>query len=109
MHAERKVLLYCDLHGHSRKKNAFFYGCSYKNYEQEINGVYNSELRKCINNFIELSSDASSKKILLEAVDLLDQYSSKIENKNDKDLVPSYKISNATIETRKVENLRISG
>lgn len=35
MHAERKVSLYCDLHGHSRKKNAFFYGCSYKNYEQE--------------------------------------------------------------------------
>ncbi|XP_069048451.1 cytosolic carboxypeptidase 2 isoform X3 [Lepisosteus oculatus] len=24
---ERKVLLYCDLHGHSRKHNAFIYGC----------------------------------------------------------------------------------
>jgi hypothetical protein len=35
MHGERKVVLYCDLHGHSRKKNAFFYGCSFKNYEQE--------------------------------------------------------------------------
>jgi hypothetical protein len=32
-HSERKVVLYCDFHGHSRKKNAFFYGCSYKNYE----------------------------------------------------------------------------
>jgi murein tripeptide amidase MpaA len=32
---ERKVLLYCDMHGHSRKQNAFFFGCSYKNYEQE--------------------------------------------------------------------------
>ena len=30
---ERKVLLYCDMHGHSRKQNAFFFGCSYKNYE----------------------------------------------------------------------------
>jgi len=35
MHSERKVVLYCDLHGHSRKQNAFFYGCSFKNYEQE--------------------------------------------------------------------------
>jgi murein tripeptide amidase MpaA len=33
MHQERKVLVYVDLHGHSRKKNAFFYGCSFKNYE----------------------------------------------------------------------------
>ncbi|XP_067090443.1 cytosolic carboxypeptidase 2-like [Osmerus mordax] len=24
---ERKVLLYCDLHGHSRKQNVFIYGC----------------------------------------------------------------------------------
>lgn len=35
MHSERKIALYCDLHGHSRKLNAFFYGCCYKNYEQE--------------------------------------------------------------------------
>ncbi|XP_053321137.1 cytosolic carboxypeptidase 3 [Spea bombifrons] len=27
---EREVLLYCDLHGHSRKQNAFMYGCSAK-------------------------------------------------------------------------------
>lgn len=35
MQWERKVTFFCDLHGHSRKQNAFFYGCSYKNYEQE--------------------------------------------------------------------------
>jgi hypothetical protein len=44
MQAERKVLLYCDLHGHSRKKNAFFYGCCYKNYEQE-GRVKNAQMR----------------------------------------------------------------
>lgn len=33
MNQERKVILFCDLHGHSRKQNAFFYGCTYKNYE----------------------------------------------------------------------------
>lgn len=27
---ERRIQLYVDLHGHSRKKNAFFYGCCYK-------------------------------------------------------------------------------
>lgn len=27
-HAKRGVLLFCDLHGHSMKKNAFFYGCN---------------------------------------------------------------------------------
>jgi hypothetical protein len=32
---ERKVLLYCDLHGHSRKMNSFTYGCTYKGYEFE--------------------------------------------------------------------------
>ena len=35
LNSERKVILYCDMHGHSRKQNAFFYGCKYKNYEQE--------------------------------------------------------------------------
>lgn len=44
MHIERKVILYCDLHGHSRKKNAFFFGCSYKNYEQE-GRMRNAQLR----------------------------------------------------------------
>lgn len=42
-------MLYVDLHGHSRKKNAFFYGCSYKGYGQENtqpvngNGFYQSD------------------------------------------------------------------
>lgn len=28
---EREVVLYCDFHGHSRKKNVFLYGCEKKN------------------------------------------------------------------------------
>jgi hypothetical protein len=28
LHEEREVLLYCDLHGHSRKQNVFMYGCN---------------------------------------------------------------------------------
>lgn len=28
LHAERGVLLFCDLHGHSRKQNVFMYGCN---------------------------------------------------------------------------------
>lgn len=28
MKEERDFLLYCDFHGHSRKKNAFIYGCA---------------------------------------------------------------------------------
>ena len=44
MHSERKVVAYMDLHGHSRKQNAFFYGCSYKNYEQE-GRIKNAQLR----------------------------------------------------------------
>ena len=24
---ERKIAIYCDLHGHSRKQNVFIYGC----------------------------------------------------------------------------------
>ena len=27
-HSSRGVLLYVDFHGHSRKKNIFFYGCA---------------------------------------------------------------------------------
>ncbi|KAJ1166476.1 hypothetical protein NDU88_006876 [Pleurodeles waltl] len=30
MMEEREVLLYCDLHGHSRKQNVFMYGCTTK-------------------------------------------------------------------------------
>ena len=25
---ERGIMLYCDMHGHSKKKNAFIYGCN---------------------------------------------------------------------------------
>jgi hypothetical protein len=25
---ERETILYCDFHGHSRKKNVFMYGCA---------------------------------------------------------------------------------
>jgi hypothetical protein len=28
---ERSVAFYCDIHGHSRKKNVFMYGCSQNN------------------------------------------------------------------------------
>ena len=44
MTSERKVALFADLHGHSRKLNAFFYGCAYKNYEQE-GRIRNAQLR----------------------------------------------------------------
>ena len=30
LHAEREVVLFCDLHGHSRKQNIFMYGCENK-------------------------------------------------------------------------------
>jgi cytosolic carboxypeptidase protein 2/3 len=30
LHNERGVILYCDLHGHSRKQNVFMYGCNNK-------------------------------------------------------------------------------
>lgn len=28
--AEREVVVFCDLHGHSRKQNVFIYGCENK-------------------------------------------------------------------------------
>ena len=31
----RKVKMYIDMHGHSRKKNVFFYGCSPSNNDDE--------------------------------------------------------------------------
>ena len=31
IHQERGLVLYCDLHGHSRKQNVFMYGCNNKN------------------------------------------------------------------------------
>ncbi|XP_054843726.1 cytosolic carboxypeptidase 3 [Eublepharis macularius] len=32
---ERNVLLYCDLHGHSRKENVFMYGCEKREQQEE--------------------------------------------------------------------------
>lgn len=32
---EREVQLYLDLHGHSRKKNAFMYGCTYDSSDKD--------------------------------------------------------------------------
>ncbi|KAL8221766.1 UNVERIFIED_CONTAM: Cytosolic carboxypeptidase 3 [Gekko kuhli] len=32
---ERSVLLYCDLHGHSRKENVFMYGCEKREQQEE--------------------------------------------------------------------------
>lgn len=43
-HWERKVSLYCDLHGHSRKEGIFFYGCTYKNFEFD-GRIKNAQLR----------------------------------------------------------------
>ena len=37
MYKDRPILLYCDLHGHSRKTNAFMYGCN-----RAANGGFNS-------------------------------------------------------------------
>jgi len=37
MNRERPILLYCDLHGHSRKPNSFIYGCN-----RAANGGFNS-------------------------------------------------------------------
>ena len=42
--SERKILMFCDLHGHSRKQNAFFYGCMFRNYEHD-GRVKNAQLR----------------------------------------------------------------
>jgi hypothetical protein len=37
---DREVAMYCDLHGHSRKKNVFIYGCDakYRNQNQQGGG-----------------------------------------------------------------------
>ncbi|XP_029437935.1 cytosolic carboxypeptidase 2 [Rhinatrema bivittatum] len=35
LHAEHEILLYCDLHGHSRKNNVFMYGCSSPNHSRQ--------------------------------------------------------------------------
>jgi hypothetical protein len=35
LHSERKVVLFCDMHGHSRKQNIFVYGCDNKSSHPE--------------------------------------------------------------------------
>lgn len=35
LHEERGVILYCDLHGHSRKQNVFVYGCNNRQKPEE--------------------------------------------------------------------------
>lgn len=35
VHEEREVLLFCDLHGHSRRKDIFMYGCSIQKKPEE--------------------------------------------------------------------------
>lgn len=35
VHEEREVLLFCDLHGHSRRKDIFMYGCNIKQKPEE--------------------------------------------------------------------------
>ncbi|XP_053108789.1 cytosolic carboxypeptidase 3 isoform X6 [Hemicordylus capensis] len=37
---ERDVLLYCDLHGHSRKENVFMYGCEKRDQQEERAYLY---------------------------------------------------------------------
>lgn len=41
---ERKITLFNDLHGHSRKPNVFFYACTYKNYEND-GRIKNAQIR----------------------------------------------------------------
>ena len=36
LHEEHGILLFCDLHGHSKKKNSFVYGCH--NYKYPFHG-----------------------------------------------------------------------
>lgn len=35
MSLSREVLMYIDMHGHSRQKNTFFYGCCPKNKQED--------------------------------------------------------------------------
>jgi hypothetical protein len=36
MMQERQVVLFCDLHGHSRKKNVFLYGCDARFWNRKL-------------------------------------------------------------------------
>lgn len=44
LQSERRVTLFTDYHGHSRKLNTFFYACTYKNFEHE-GRIKNAQLR----------------------------------------------------------------
>mmetsp|Transcript_33178 Transcript_33178/g.32575 ORF Transcript_33178/g.32575 Transcript_33178/m.32575 type:complete len:89 (+) Transcript_33178:1234-1500(+) len=46
MQEEREMFLVCDLHGHSRKKNVFMYGCSGKVNDRLKERIFPSLLEK---------------------------------------------------------------
>jgi murein tripeptide amidase MpaA len=85
---ERGVSLYCDVHGHSRKKNIFMYGC-WQN-STELEGAKNNALIKVIpsmfseknKNFsyrdcrfaMEKEKEATARIVLFRELDLLASY-----------------------------------
>lgn len=54
LHRERGLIMYCDLHGHSRKQNVFIYGC-HNNSKPEETRVFPLMLSK-LSNFFDFSS-----------------------------------------------------
>lgn len=50
-HKERGVVLFCDLHGHSRRKNIFIYGCN-KVEEPEATRIFPFMLSKMNPHFV---------------------------------------------------------
>ena len=57
MQQERELFLYCDLHGHSRKKNMFMYGNSGKNETQTKEKIFPFllEMAADVFNFLDCS------------------------------------------------------
>ena len=49
-HRENQVVLFCDMHGHSRKRNVFMYGCV--SGQTEINQHKNNNLIKVLPYFL---------------------------------------------------------
>jgi hypothetical protein len=49
-HKENQVVLFCDMHGHSRKRNVFMYGCV--SGQNEINQHKNNNLIKVMPYFL---------------------------------------------------------
>ena len=51
IHQERGLLLYCDLHGHSRKQDVFMYGCNNKQFPAQcrVFPLILSKLNNCFN------------------------------------------------------------